>query len=236
MRFSDGKTEHFARIFTRFIDLPAVPNILVVGCGSGEEAAILGQVFGAHVTGIDPADRFNAEVRSLPYLTLLAQDATALPWDTGTFHLVYSYHTLEHIPAYRRALLEMARVLAPGGGAVIGTPNSQRLAGYLGSKSGGSWRNKLAANLVDWQYRLRGRFRNEFGAHAGFSARRLGAAMAGSFSPVRNITLDYYRAVYPGRKSLITALTRTGLNKRFFPSVYFLGLKRQPAGGSASSP
>ena len=159
-------------------------------------------------------------------ITLLRQDATSLPWEGETFHLVYSYHALEHIPDFQRVLTEMARILVPGGGVVIGTPNRKRLVGYLGSKTGTSWRKKIEYNLNDWKYKLRGRFRNKYGAHAGFTARELETALKTCFSEVTNITLDYYRAIYARRKSLLSALARCRLDAFLFPSVYFVGIKR----------
>jgi ubiquinone/menaquinone biosynthesis C-methylase UbiE len=194
----------------------------VVGCGTGEEAAILGEVLNGEVIGIDIEGRFNPDLAGTPWLTLIRQDATSLPWNGASFHLVYSYHALEHIPDFHAALAEMARVLTPGGLMVIGTPNRKRLVGYLGSKSGTSWRKKLAANLRDWKYKLRGRFYNQYGAHAGFSAHELQKALRKSFSAVRDITLDYYQIIYSQKKTLMKIITRLGLDTFFFPSVYFL--------------
>lgn len=54
-------------------------------------------------------------------------DATSLDFADGRFDCIYSFHALEHIPDYRKALQEMRRVLAPGGTYCIGTPNRLRL-------------------------------------------------------------------------------------------------------------
>src|SRR6185369_15107300 len=88
--------------------------------------------------------------------------ATALEFPDGWFDLVYSYHALEHIPDFRRALSEMKRVLADDGRYFVGTPNRQRLIGYLGSQNT-SIRKKILWNASDWSARMRGKFRNEFG-------------------------------------------------------------------------
>lgn len=225
MEYSDRKTERFASLFPRYLFLPPNAKILVVGCGTGEEAAILLQVLGGEVIGIDMNDRFNPDLAKVPHLVLMKQEATVLPWQEGTFHLVYSYHTLEHIPEYPRVLTEMSRVLIQGGGAVIGTPNRTRIIGYLGSKPGTTWKHKIVYNLIDWKHKLQGRFQNKYGAHAGFSATELKAAIRMHFPHVKNITRDYYHAVYPRKKTLINALFACRLDHALFPSVYFIGLK-----------
>src|SRR5205814_6881549 len=104
------------------------------------------------------------------------------------FDFVYSYHALEHIPNFRQALGEMRRVLAPGGGYCVGTPNRQRLIGYLGSE-GVSVRKKLLWNATDWKARLQGKFRNEYGAHAGFTHAELQRELTMALGPAVSVTL-----------------------------------------------
>jgi SAM-dependent methyltransferase len=150
-------------------------------------------------------------------------DATALTFATDEFDFIYSYHVLEHIPRYRDALAEMNRVLAKGGGLWIGTPNRSRLVGYIGSKV--PMRKMIAWNAADWKARLRGRFRNELGAHAGFTLRELGAELRAVFSRIDDATLDYYLAIYPNRARTVRVLQNSGLGTFAFPSIYFSGQK-----------
>lgn len=64
-----------------------------------------------HVTGdLDPS---HADVR---------MDVTDIPFPDGHFDVVYCSHVLEHVPDDRRALAEFARVLAPGGWALVLVP------------------------------------------------------------------------------------------------------------------
>jgi protein-L-isoaspartate O-methyltransferase len=55
---TDGKTETIARIIRGRIGRP-IRNLLVVGCGSGVEAAILARELGADVIGIDLNSTFD---------------------------------------------------------------------------------------------------------------------------------------------------------------------------------
>ncbi|HEY5810787.1 MAG TPA: class I SAM-dependent methyltransferase [Povalibacter sp.] len=198
-----------------------ISKMLVVGCGDGREAHALANALRCDVTGIDLDGKFDqqaaAEVR------LQRSDATALPFTTDEFDFIYSYHVLEHIPRYRDALSEMNRVLAKGGGLWIGTPNRARMVGYVGSNA--PMRKVIEWNAADWSARLRGRFRNELGAHAGFTLSELGGELRAVFSHIDDATLDYYLAIYPHRARTVRLLHNTGLGTYAFPSVYFVGQK-----------
>jgi SAM-dependent methyltransferase len=50
-------------------------------------------------------------------------DVRALPFRDGSFDAVYSMGTIEHFDETEQAVAEMARVLKPGGRAIIGVPN-----------------------------------------------------------------------------------------------------------------
>ena len=145
-------------------DHPRLDRILVVGCGSGLEAAILAQRLGAKVTGIDVMTSFDPIAAR--HARLLTCDARSLPFRAETFDYVYSFHALEHIPQPSLAVREMHRVLRPDGGFFVGTPNRSRLVGYVGSK-GATLRQKIAWNTIDWRARLRGQFRNDLGRTPG---------------------------------------------------------------------
>jgi SAM-dependent methyltransferase len=198
-----------------------ISNMLVVGCGNGREAHALAASLRCNVTGVDLRDQFDP--RAAAEVRLQCADATALPFDTATFDFIYSYHVLEHIPRYRDALLEMNRVLAKGGGLWIGTPNRTRLVGYVGSNA--TLRHAITWNAADWSARLQGRFRNEFGAHAGFTLQELGAELRAFFGCIDEATLDYYLAIYPHRARTMRLLHSSGLGAYAFPSIYFVGRK-----------
>jgi hypothetical protein len=116
----------------------------------------------------------------------------------------------------------MHRVLSEGGAYCIGTPNRLRLIGYLGSKDA-TCREKLAWNVADWMAQARGRFRNEFGAHAGFSSVELKEMLEGVFGETTEITLQYYLGVYRSYATLVNLLAKWSLGRFLFPSVYFMG-------------
>ena len=220
----DSKTPHLGRLIAARFGKP-IRRLLVVGCGAGTEAAILSRELQCAVVGIDLLDNFHPDAARAASLEV--GDATALRFSDASFDFVYSYHALEHIPDFRTALSEMNRVLPEGGGYCIGTPNRGRLIGYLGSKDA-TLKEVLAWNLDDWRARVRGRFRNEFGAHAGFTSGELAAELQAAFGDTTNISLDYYGAVYARRRFLIRPLHSSGLGKLLFPAIYFAGVKKRP--------
>lgn len=194
-------------------------RVLVVGCGSGHEAAVLADMLKVDVTGIDIVANFDAAAGAR--VRLQQGDATAMVFSDASFDVVFSYHALEHIPDYDGALTEMRRVLKPGGLYCIGTPNRSRLLGYVGGAS--NWKQKLNWNVQDLLMRLRGRFRNEFGAHAGYTAAELQGILRRHFATADDVSLIYYCNLYRGRQGLIKALGQTGLARIAFPSIYFVG-------------
>ncbi|HML39035.1 MAG TPA: methyltransferase domain-containing protein, partial [Bacillota bacterium] len=137
--------------------------------------------------------------------------------------IVYSYHALEHISNYNCALSEMKRVLKSGGLLCLGTPNRSRILGYFGGSS--TIKEKIQWNISDVKMKFYGKFKNEFGAHAGYTEKELEAILLTHFSHVENITMSYYQYLYANYNFAIKTLEKSGLYKFVLPSVYFLGSK-----------
>jgi SAM-dependent methyltransferase len=210
----------FLRLVQRTAARP-VRRILVVGSGSGAEAGRIARAFEAWTVGIslEPVPALDREGASPA--ELLTMDARALAFRDQVFDLVYAMHVLEHVPDPSRALAEMARVLRPGGTYAIGTHNRARLVGYLGLPL--PFREKLRLNAADWRRRLGGRWSNEEGALAGFTARELGALCEPAFGRApSDVSRDYYRELYGAAGS---ALWRIGAGRRLCPSVYCIGVR-----------
>ena len=219
--FNDPKTSLLAdMLLARQQVAPA--RLLVVGCGDGTEAAVLAQRLGSEIIGIDIVSRFDPRATSLA--DLRAGDAMQLDFDDASFDFVYSFHALEHIADHRAALREMHRVLKPGGGYLIGTPNRDRLIGYLGSRNT-SVAEKLQFNVADWVAKWRGEFRNELGAHAGYALDELQAELTQVFTTAESITSEYYLRLYAAHRRLVALLCRSGLGRILFPAIYFYGIR-----------
>jgi SAM-dependent methyltransferase len=198
-----------------------IEDILVVGCGTGHEAGILARGFEANTTGIDIGEEFAFDHSGSAPAKLMIMDARELSFPENSFDLVYSFHSLEHIPGPKKALEEMARVLRPGGTYLIGTPNKNRLIGYIGSAD--TFQDKIFYNYSDLKKRLKGQWSNEAGAHAGFTQNELinlcQTAFGGS---VLSITDKYYVELYG---KLASWFRPAWLSSIVYPCVYVMGTK-----------
>jgi SAM-dependent methyltransferase len=109
-------------------------RVLDVGCGSGRHTAAAYRLPGAVVVGVDVADSELAAARNRLALhqrlgehgggrwALCAADGLHLPFADGRFDLVICAEVLEHVPAHDRAVVEITRVLRPGGDLVVSVP------------------------------------------------------------------------------------------------------------------
>lgn len=214
----DRKTKVLADLIVQELQRPQ--RVLVVGCGSGAEAGALARYLDADTTGIDVETGEFDPTRAAP-AQLMQMNAEALDFPDGSFDLVFSFHALEHMNDPEKALSEMRRVLQHNGSYVVGTPNSERLLGYVGSPV--SLRTKIAWNINDLQRRRRGEWSNRLGAHAGFSRSQLSQMCSRAFGPVRDISDEYYARLYPRFGRALSVVRKVRLANRIYPSVYIAG-------------
>jgi glycosyltransferase involved in cell wall biosynthesis/ubiquinone/menaquinone biosynthesis C-methylase UbiE len=129
-------------------------NVLEVGGGLGTDLAQFAK-HGAMVTDVDLSQghlqlaQENFRLRGLVG-RFVHHDAEALPFDDGTFDLVYSNGVLHHTPNTARAVAEIFRVLKPGGRVIVMVyaENSlqywRNLVWHYGLKSGDLARQSMA--------------------------------------------------------------------------------------------
>jgi SAM-dependent methyltransferase len=82
----------------------------------------------AEINSIGRMHPYLAEAPGLVHVEYPQEDIQALSWDDGTFDLVLTSETLEHVPDPRLALRETRRVLRPGGRHVFTVPVDPSLA------------------------------------------------------------------------------------------------------------
>lgn len=99
-------------------------RILDVGCGTGEMAARLMQR-GYEVWGLDIAEAMIRHARErCGSDRFRVGDIEHLPFPDNAFDAVVCLGVIEYLDMDERALREIWRVLRPGGGVVISTPNA----------------------------------------------------------------------------------------------------------------
>ncbi len=133
-RFSTNPQGWYAWYFEQ-LDLPPRARLLEVGCGparlwqenlarlpAGWELTLsdlsLGMLRSAERNLASAAGRF----------TFRVLDVQLLPYDNDHFDAVLANHMLYHVPNLRRALLEIHRVLKPGGRLYAATNGEQHMA------------------------------------------------------------------------------------------------------------
>ncbi len=134
-RYEEDRTSRWLAELQRealdVLELTAGDRLLDVGCGTGaavRRAAALVD----HAVGVDLSPAMIARARELasdlPNATFQEADSERLPFPDGAFSAVLCTTSFHHYPAPRRAIGEMARVLAPGGRVAIGDGCADRLA------------------------------------------------------------------------------------------------------------
>jgi ubiquinone/menaquinone biosynthesis C-methylase UbiE len=109
-----------APLFQRY-RLPDEPTILDAGCGTGEVASRVAQLFPrARVLGVDILDSHLQLARErydelAPRLRFEHQSVFELECDAASFDLALCRHVLHSIPHAERVVAELARVTRPGG-------------------------------------------------------------------------------------------------------------------------
>jgi 2-polyprenyl-3-methyl-5-hydroxy-6-metoxy-1,4-benzoquinol methylase len=105
--------------------LPSEARVLDVGVGEGYGSRLLA-ASGRWVVGVDvdPDTVFHASRRTAPGGASFAlSGGCELPFPAGSFDAIVSFQVIEHIKDDRGFVGELARVLRPGGIALLTTPN-----------------------------------------------------------------------------------------------------------------
>lgn len=109
------------RQFRRMGRIPEGARVLEIGCGAGiTTRAIIDAVRPSHMSAFDFDEvqveraRYRLDAAAIP-VDLRQGDATQLPYADESFDCVFVIGVLHHIPRWRQVLLEISRVLAPGG-------------------------------------------------------------------------------------------------------------------------
>lgn len=104
-------------------------RIIDLGCAAGALTHYFSE-FGASVVGVDSEERAIEKARSLfPALEFRLADVAALPFDDHSFGKAVAGDLVEHLDdsTFRKMLIELQRVLTPGGSLSIYTPNPLHL-------------------------------------------------------------------------------------------------------------
>ena len=110
-------------------------RLLEEGCGSWTSYRTIGTDFDTYGMDINPWALKKATIVATGS-RLVCSSAEGLPYPNNSFHAIISKHVVEHLPHPVEAISEIGRILAPGGIAIIATPNLHSLLKPL---KGESW-------------------------------------------------------------------------------------------------
>lgn len=130
--FREPFARHEIRRFQRMASIAFGLSILEVGCGSGlTTRAIVDILRPSNLSAFDfdagQVARASGRLSGATGVAIREADATAMPYGDATFDAVIEIGILHHIPRWRLALPEVARVLRPGGVFCFAEPTKGRL-------------------------------------------------------------------------------------------------------------
>lgn len=120
-------------------------RVLDVGCGPGTVTVDLSERHGVEVVGVDAAAGVLDAARELaaahPAANVSFQQANvyALPFEAGTFDVVYAHQVLQHLSEPVAALREMRRVAKPGGLIAVRDADYAAMTWYPASPALTEW-------------------------------------------------------------------------------------------------
>jgi SAM-dependent methyltransferase len=114
-------------------------RLLDLGCGDGAWTMEVARHVGAgEVLGVEFVEDFAQVARDAGVDAVVADLGDRLPYDDASIDVVHSNQVIEHLPGTDNFLREIARLLTPGGYAVVSTNNLS------------SWHNIVSLTL-GWQ-------------------------------------------------------------------------------------
>jgi GT2 family glycosyltransferase/SAM-dependent methyltransferase len=122
----DIKLEHVHR-YLAVRDMARGKRVLDIACGEGYGSKIL-SAEAISVVGVDVDHASVAHAAATytdPKIRFLRGDIVAIPLGDASVDLVVSFETLEHLTDHRTMMLEIKRVLAPGGVLVVSSPDKR---------------------------------------------------------------------------------------------------------------
>lgn len=109
----------------RHLALSSSDRALDAGCGAGSVTRVIARpVPNGHATGVDRAPKYidfarqKAAVEGIENIRFEVGDILHLPFDAGSFDVVWSKHLLQFVRDRQQALTELKRVCHPGGRVV----------------------------------------------------------------------------------------------------------------------
>jgi SAM-dependent methyltransferase len=191
-----------ARLLVEAIATAAGDRALEIGCGAGEFSRAFERVLAARLVSVDVAPTVAAAARAAtgPRVEVAAADVERLPFADATFDAIIGNAVLHHL-RLDRALVELWRVLRPGGRICFAEPN---------------WLNPHV--FVERSVPFVGRWLDDSPGETAFTRWGLGRAVrAAGFADVVVRPFDFLYPLVPAR--LVGVIERIGRRLEALPVV-----------------
>jgi len=124
-RLGPGNADSTLRALALCDPLPAAPDILDIGCGTGAQTLVLATALDGHITATDICDRFLARLQATilhqglsSRIQTLAADMNRLPFPDRAFDLIWSEGAIYNI-GFDNGLTAWRRLARPGAFLVV---------------------------------------------------------------------------------------------------------------------
>ena len=215
------KTENLKRLLQNYLSLD-INKILIAGCGNGKEAFVFNKVFLVPIIGID-LNLPKIQNDKVDKVKLIKANLQSIPLPDCSFPFIYNYHVLEHVENPSIVLKELSRVLQDDGFLFIGFPNRLRLTpSYINSNLKKRAIDIIKNNGKDYWRKLTGTFKNELGAHAGFSEKEFIKLANPYFNTIISIRSKWIEYQYPRFSRILYIADKLYIGDYLYPSNYYL--------------
>jgi len=216
------KIGNLKKLLSKYLIFEENDRALIAGCGKGDEAFILHETLSIPIVGIDISLPKENKIKT-NNIELLKSDLNAIPFPDNSFSFIYCYHVLEHVETPSNVLKELHRILQKNKIIFIGFPNRLRITpSYLNSNLKKGLLNIIKQNGKDYWKKITGKFKNELGAHAGFSEKEFIIMAEKHFQTIIPIRKEWIKFQYPKYRVLFSFLSILGIANYFYPSNYYI--------------
>ena len=122
---TDMAAKHRVSTLLDYLDVQPGDRVFDCGCGLGWTLKVIEELYDCKLSGIDnDLERLRSASKEIgPGVEVAAADVLHLPFPDAAFDKVILSEVLEHVPEDLESLLEVRRVVRPGGLIAITVPN-----------------------------------------------------------------------------------------------------------------
>lgn len=120
----------YMEIFATHLPARRPLSVVDLGSGTGRFTPALGEAFGGPVWGVEPAAAMRQAAQAgaaHPRVTYLAGEAEAIPLPDASVDFVLMFLSFHHVPDQAAGAREIARVMKPGGRAILRSTFRERI-------------------------------------------------------------------------------------------------------------